>query len=146
MTPPQTTASVPTAAGLRSFLLVAGMAIGSVFLWLGIPAFWVFLAAQISSPGTPAFGPILLVLLATPLSMVFFAPVLGRLDHAHRDLRGTLRKGPRRAAWTKSMRDSSTEQADTGILEVVMITSVVVALAAAGIWLALFGQMSLPGG
>ena len=44
------------------------------------------------------------------------------------------------------MRDSSTHDADNGVLEIVMITSVVIALAAAGLWLAIFGQMSLPGG
>jgi len=136
----------PRAASLRTAMLVAGMAVGSIFLWLGIPAFWVLVAAQISSPGTPAFGPIMLVLIATPLSMALFAPVLGRLDHAHRGLRGTLREGPRRAAWNKSMRDSSVESGDHGILERVMIISVVVAVGGAGIWLALFGKMSLPGG
>ncbi len=42
------------------------------------------------------------------------------------------------------MRDSSAEHADHGVLEFVMITSVVIALVAAGGWLALFGKMSLP--
>jgi hypothetical protein len=89
-------------------------------------------------------GPILLVLIATPFTMVLFAPLLGRMDRAHRELRGAVRKGPRRAAWNKSMRDSSPDHADHGVLELVMIVSVAVALLIAGGWLALFGKMTLP--
>lgn len=143
-TDPAHTTAPPPGARLRLYGLVAGMAVGSVVLWLGIPAFWVFLGAQISSPGTPTMAPIALVLLATPVSMVFFAPLLGRLDHAHRSLRGALREGPRRADWNKSMRDSSVKN-DDGILERVMIASVVFAAGAAGIYLALFGTLSVPG-
>lgn len=134
-----------TGLRVRAMLLVAGMALGSVVLWFGIPAFWVFVGAQISSPGTPSMAPIALVLLATPVSMVFFAPLLGRLDHAHRELRGSLREGPRRAAWNMSMRDARTKDNDDGVLERVMIASVVVAGALAGIYFAFFGSLTLPG-
>lgn len=134
-----------TGLRVRAMLLVAGMALGSVVLWFGIPAFWVFVGAQISSPGTPSMAPIALVLLATPVSMVFFAPLLGRLDHAHRELRGSLREGPRRAAWNTSMRDARTKDNDDGVLERVMIASVVVAGALAGIYFAFFGSLTLPG-
>lgn len=135
----------PTALRLRSMLLVAGMAVGSVVLWMGIPAFWVLMGAQISSPGTPTMAPIALVLLAAPISMVFFAPLLGRLDHAHRTLRGALREGPRRAAWNTSMRDSRDTTDEDGVLERVMIVSVVLAGALAGIYFAFFGSLSMPG-
>lgn len=136
----------PLGLRLRAFSLVAAMAVGSVILWLGIPATWILLGGLISSPGTPSFAPIALVLIATPISMAFFAPVLGRLDHAHRGLRGALREGPRRAAWNTSMRDSRDTTAEDGILERVMIVSVVLAGAAAGAYLALFGgHMSVPG-
>lgn len=145
-TEPPPVEAPPTALRVRAFALVAGMSIGSVFLWFGIPAIWIFLGGLISSPGTPTFAPIALVLIATPISMVFFAPLLGRLDHSHRLLRGALRDGPRRAAWNASMRDKHDTSSEDGILERVMIVSVVLAAAAAGAYLALFGgQMSVPG-
>lgn len=131
---------------VRSAALVAGMALGSVVLWFGIPALWVLVAAQLSTPGSPSFGPIMLVLLATPATMVAFAPLLGRLDRAHRRLRGTVRQGPRRAAWNRSMRDARTASADHGVLELVMIVSVGIVVVAAGLWIALAGSMTLPGG
>ncbi len=142
-TPPPVEAP-PVGLRVRSMLLVAGMAAGSVILWFGIPAFWVLVGAQISSPGTPTMAPIALVLLATPVSMVFFAPLLGRLDHSHRELQGSLREGPRRAAWNASMRDARTTTNDDGVLERVMIASVVIAAALAGIYFAFFGQLKLP--
>ena len=141
--PAPTGEALPTGARLRLYGLVAAMALGSVVLWLGIPAFWVFLGAQISSPGTPTMAPLVLVLVATPISMVIFAPLLGRLDHAHRALRGSLRAGPRRADWNKSMRDSSIKNED-GVLERVMIASVVFSAAAAGVYLSFFGTLSMP--
>jgi hypothetical protein len=134
----------PTSTRLRSTALIAGMAIGSIILWFGIPLFWVLVASQVLSKASPTMGPILLVLIATPFTMVLFAPLLGRMDRAHRELRGAVRKGPRRAAWNKSMRDSSPDHADHGVLELVMIVSVAVALLIAGGWLALFGKMTLP--
>lgn len=142
MTTPET--SPPPGARLKAFGLVAAMAVGSVFLWLGIPVIWVLLGAQISSPGTPTMAPIALVLIATPISMVFFAPLLGRLDHAHRELRGSLREGPRRALWNRSMRDSATTESDDGVLERVMIISVVISGALAGIYFAFFGTLTMP--
>lgn len=145
MTSTSITRTRPTGVRVRAAVLVAGMAIGSIVLWFGIPLFWVVVASQVLSSASPTMAPIMLVLVATPVTMVFFAPLLGRMDHAHRELRGAVRKGPRRAAWNKSMRDSSADHADHGILEFVMIVSVAVALAAAGGWLALFGKMSLPG-
>jgi len=133
-----------TGSRLRAAALIAGMAIGSIVLWFGIPLFWVLVASHALSSASPTMAPIMLVLIATPITMVLFAPLLGRMDQAHRRIRGAVRTGPRRAAWNKSMRDSSPEHADDGVLELVMIVSVVVALAAAGGWLALFGKMSLP--
>lgn len=144
MTGTHLTETRTTGVRIRVAALVAGMAIGSIVLWFGIPLFWVVVASQVLSSASPTMAPIMLVLIATPITMVFFAPLLGRMDHAHRELRGSVRKGPRRAAWNKSMRDSSAEHADHGVLELVMITSVAVALAAVGGWLALFGKMSLP--
>ncbi|WP_146175197.1 hypothetical protein [Paraconexibacter algicola] len=136
----------PLALRVRAVALVAAMAVGSIVLWIGIPVLWILLGGLISTPGTPSFAPIALVLVATPVSMAFFAPLLGRLDHAHRELRGALRDGPRRAAWNTSMRDSQDTTAQDGILERVMVVSVALAVAVAGGYLALFGgSMSVPG-
>lgn len=135
----------PGSLRLRAYALVAAMAVGSVFLWFGIPVLWVLLGAQFSTPGVPSMAPIALVLIATPVSMVFFAPLLGRLDFAHRRIRQTLRDKPRRATWNESMRAERDKDNDDGVLERVMIISVVVAGALGGGYLAFFGKLTLPG-
>jgi hypothetical protein len=56
------------------------MAVGSVFLWIGIPVGWVWIASRTVKSSQPSLGPYVLVLLATPVSMWIWGKFLFRLN------------------------------------------------------------------
>lgn len=139
MPTPSRTAQRPLAFGL-----VAAMALGSVIMWIAIPAAWVLLAAQLAQPSQPTVGPLLMVFIGAPLTMLPAAKILGVLDRRHQQLAGTFDERPRHAPWNQSMRDSREVDAPRSVLAVVMVSSVALAFAALGVWFFFFAGSSLP--
>lgn len=127
----------------RAVALVLGMALGSVVMWIGVPLVWVLLAAQVSEVGHATFGPLLMVLIGAPLTMIPVARVLSALDRRHQELMGTLDERREAAPWHRSMRDTAGEGPQS-VLAVVMVVSVAIAGGAFGIWF-LFLAGSPPG-
>jgi hypothetical protein len=125
-------------------LLVLLMAVGSVFLWIGIPIGWVWIASRTVKTSQPSFGPYLLVLVATPLSMWLCGRFLFKLNDVYARLTGQTYEVRTQLPWHKSMRDERGSNRPTTVLDLVMIISVSVALAAFGIWFLFFAGSSLP--
>jgi hypothetical protein len=69
-------------------LLVLMMAVGSLVLWVGIPVGWVWVASRTVKTSQPSFGPYLLVLCATPLTMWLWGKLLFRLNDLYSRLTG----------------------------------------------------------
>jgi hypothetical protein len=133
-----------SSTSFQAIVLVAAMAIGSVVMWIGIPAAWVFLAAQVSHTGQPTLGPLLMVFFGAPLTMLPAAKVLGRLDRRHQELTGTVDERRRPAPWHQSMRDARVDEGPGSVLAVVMVVSVAIAFAALAVWFFFFAGSSLP--
>jgi hypothetical protein len=125
-------------------LLVLLMALGSVFLWIGIPIGWVWIASRTVNTSQPSFGPYLLVLLATPLSMWLWSKLLFRLNDLYARVTGQTAEVRTQLPWHKSMRDTRGSGRPTTVLDLVMIISVSIALTAFGIWFFFFAGSSLP--
>ena len=135
--------SAPSPARLRASALVAAMALGSVVMWVAIPAAWILLAAQVSET-RPTLMPLLMIFAGTPLTMLPAAKLLGVLDRRHQELAGTVDDRRRHEPWHRSMRDEDDGGAPRSVLAVVMVSSVAVAFAALGVWFFLFAGSSLP--
>jgi hypothetical protein len=125
-------------------LLVLMMAVGSVFLWIGIPVGWVWIASRTVNTSQPSFGPYLLVLIATPLSMWLWSKLLFRLNDLYSRLTGQTSEVRTQLPWHKSMRGERGSNRQTTVLDWVMIVSVSVALTAFGIWFFFFAGSSIP--
>jgi hypothetical protein len=125
-------------------LLVLLMAVGSVFLWIGIPVGWVWIASRTVKTSQPSFGPYLLVLLATPLSMWICGRFLFRLNDLYARLTGQTYEVRTQLPWHKSMRGERGSNRPTTVLDLVMIISVSIALTAFGVWFFFFAGSSLP--
>lgn len=125
--------------------LVILMAVGSVLMWLGLPAGLVFLASRVADSPNPSMGPYLLILIGLPVGMIAIGKLLGILDHAHGRLTGLADGRPQQAAWLKSMRGERERRRRRSVLDAVMILSVGLALLAFGIWFFAFAGSSLPG-
>jgi hypothetical protein len=127
--------------------LVLLMALGSVVMWLGIPLGLVYAASQLAGSSAPTLGPYLLVFIGLPIGMAVMAKLLGYLNRAHQRLTRTVDDRPEQATWMRSMRgERSGTRKRRGVLDTVMIVSVLAALALFGIWFFGFAGSSLPGG
>jgi hypothetical protein len=143
---PQTRQSLVRSLFARpvALLLVLAMAVGSVVLWIGIPVGWVWVASRTVKTSQPSFGPYLLVLLATPLSMWIWGKLLFRLNAVYSRLTGQTYEVRAQLPWHRSMRGERVVRRPTTVLDVVMIVSVSLALTAFGIWFFFFAGSSIP--
>jgi hypothetical protein len=125
--------------------LIALMAVGSVFLWIGIPIGWIYLVSKMVDSSQPTLGPYVLLIVAIPVSMAIVGKLLFSLDHVYARVTGQDSEVQFRAPWLKSMRGERTTSRRLSVLEMTMIVSVSLALVAFAIWFFAFAGSSLPG-
>jgi len=127
-----------------AILLVALMAVGSVVMWIGVPFGLIYLASKLADTPNPSMGPYLLVLIGLPIGMAVIGKGLGALNRAHIRVTGT-EVDTYRPGWTRSMRGERKVERRNGVLDRVMIISVVAAGVAFAVWFFGFAGSSLPG-
>ena len=127
-------------------LLVLLMGLGSVVMWLGIPVALVYAASQLADTSSPTLGPYLLVFIGLPIGMALMAKLLGYLDRVHQVYTRTNDDRPVQAPWMRSMRGERGSTRKRGVLDTVMIVSVIAALVLFGLWFFVLAGSSLPGG
>ncbi len=128
-----------------SLLLIALMAVGSVMMWLGLPAGLLYAASRIADSPTPSLGPYLLILLGLPAGMVIIGKALGALDRYQGRVTGLDDGKRQQAVWMKSMRGERERGRRRSVLDIVMVLSVAIALLLFAIWFFVFAGSSLPG-
>jgi hypothetical protein len=133
------------AAKPAALLLVVLMALGSVFLWIVVPVGWLWIASHSTDTSAPTLGPYLLVIFAVPITMWLVGKVLFRTNRLYERVTGTDAEVRVQLPWHKSLRDSATSGRRTTVLDIVMISSVSVALLAFAVWFFLFAHTSMPG-
>ena len=115
-------------------------------MWIGIPLGLIYGASQLADTSLPTLGPYLLVFIGLPVGMAMMAKLLGYLDRVHQAYTRTGDDRPIQAPWMRSMRGERGSTRKRGVLDTVMIVSVVVALVGFGVWFFVFAGSSLPGG
>ena len=128
-----------------ALLLIVLMAVGSVFLWLVVPVGWLWIASHSTETSAPTLGPYLLVIFAIPITMYVVGKLLFKTNNLYERVTGQEAQVRVQLPWHKSMRDAPGSGRPTTVLDVVMITSVAIALIAFMIWFFFFAGSSLPG-
>lgn len=130
--------------GAARVALIALMAVGSIFLWIGIPVGWLWIGSQLQS-GQASFGLYLGVLAGIIVSMVIVGKILQQLNHVYGRLTGseTVRVV---LPWHRSLRGENEGRPQRQILDVVMVISVMSAGFVFLVWFLFFAGSSLPGG
>lgn len=128
-----------------ALLLIALMAVGSVFLWLVVPVGWLWIASHSTETSAPTLGPYLLVIFAIPVTMYIVGKLLFKTNSLYERVTGQEAEVRVQLPWHKSMRDAPGSGRPTTVLDVVMISSVTIALVAFMIWFFFFAGSSLPG-
>jgi hypothetical protein len=124
--------------------LILLMAVGSVFLWIGIPIGWIYLVSKMVDSSQPSLGPYVLLIVAIPVSMALVGKLLFSLDHVYSRVTGQDSEVKFRAPWLKSMRGERATARRLTVLEMTMLVSVSLALLAFAIWFFGFAGSSLP--
>jgi hypothetical protein len=125
--------------------LILLMALGSVLLWLGAPIGWLYIGSRVQANSESAgFGPYLLVIGGIAVSVVVLTKVLSALSRAYDRASGQTEPVRVRLPWHRSMRGDEDSRPPRSVLDVVMVISVGLAVAAMTIWFFLFAGSSLP--
>ena len=132
---------------VAKLLLILLMAVGSVFLWLGLPVIWLWIGSRIQSGSQePGFTPYMVVLFGLVISMVLFGRLLSRTNHLYEQVTGTVPETRVRMPWHRSLRGEDEGRPPRRILDVVMVASVTLAMVCFGIWFLFFAKGGgLPG-
>ncbi len=127
-----------------ALLLILVMAVGSVFLWLGIPALWIWGVSQMVETTQPQIGPYLAIIVGVPVTMFVFGRFLYRMNQAYERVTGQTAEVRVQMPWMRSMRGERDSGRRTTVLEFVMICSVSLCLVVFLIWFLFFAGSSLP--
>jgi len=112
------------------------MAFGSVAMWVGVPAGWLYVAGQITSDQTQH---IMLSVLGVPLAIIVWARGLFWLNRLH--MRVTM---PRLLREIEEADEDEEPRVIRGPLEPLIVGSLVVAIVAMAVWFFFFAKAPPP--
>jgi hypothetical protein len=128
---------------IAEVILIAVMGVGSLFLWIGIPAGWLFIASRLSNEYPKVY---LLALIFCPLTMIAFGWFLVRVNARYMSLfpEPEQRRPRGREAWLGAVGADASTRRPWPALETFMSLSVAIAVIALGVWFFFFAGSSLP--
>lgn len=123
---------------MLAVIVAAAMLIAALSIWTLIPLGWIWIGSQLAATQFPSIGPYILVFVGIVLTILATAWVIGRLNDIYVALTGTATVAPLRASWLRSMSDAPVPYGQPRLVEVVLILSAILALAAFIFWFLLF--------
>ena len=120
--------------------LALTIVVGSLVTWIGIPAFWIWLAGQLSHDYPSIY---VVALGGCPLTMIVWGWVLYRINGVYSDLTPPPADAPgvQRSAWLGSLSgERSPRRRQATLLDVSMIVSVIIALTVMAVWFFAFAH------
>ena len=124
--------------------LVALMVLGSLMLWIGNPAIWLWLGSRLQSSTQPSLGPYVAVFVGLVISSVATFLLLARLNATYGRVTHTTPAVRVRLPWHRGLRSENEGRVPVSVLDVVMAISVGTALIAFAVWFLFFAGSSLP--
>jgi hypothetical protein len=135
----------PVRVRVAAVALIAAMSAGSLVMWAGVPALWLFIASKIADQQRAGLGPYLLIIIGIPASMAIVGKLLSRLNRAYGRVTGTQPTVRVRLPWHRSLRGEQEGRHPRTVLDVVMVATVLTAALVFGIWFFFLAGSSLPG-
>jgi hypothetical protein len=127
------------ATGIAGVMLVAAFS-----LWTVIPFGWIWIGSKLSKSQAPSAGPYMLVFFGIVVSIIVVVLVLAWLNRLYEDLVGTTEVHVDRVVIWRSLSDERKPHRRWSVMEVVLLTSVLVAFVAMGIWFFILAGSPLP--
>lgn len=131
---------------LEAGLIVAAMLVGAFSLWTVIPLGWLWIGSQLVGTQEPQLWAYVLILIGIILSVAAMGKLLAVLNRRWLAIKGGDSYRPKiPLPWLESMRDQRHRQRAT-MLDMVLVTSALVAGVVLLIWFFVLAESPLPGG
>jgi hypothetical protein len=126
-------------------VVVTVMIIGAFSMWTAIPFAWLWIGSRLSHTQAPEGGPYMVVFFGIVCSIIAMSWVLSRLNRLYVRITGSDHLPHRYLpAWKKSLSDERVSPQGMSVLEVVILTSVLLAAVAMAIWFFIAAGSPLP--
>jgi hypothetical protein len=120
------------------------MLLAALSIWTAIPLSWIYIGSKVSHTQFPSTGPYFVVAAGIVVSVIVIAWLIGRLNRLYVQITGTNRLAPMRPTWLRSMRDTSSAQGTTTVVEAVLMGSVILAAITLTVWFFLLAGSPIP--
>lgn len=121
---------------------MAAMVVAALAIWTASPVLWLWIASQSETSSTPSMRAIAIVLFGIVASTVALGKLLAVLFARYRELHGTRSTIKLHLPWLRSLRGERAHErgadVELTVLDVVLITSVFMAVGAYELWFLLF--------
>jgi hypothetical protein len=126
---------------LVEYVLVAAIFLGSLLMWVGVPAGWLWLVTRVIEHYPEAYAA---ALFGCPITMGMLALLLARLNLLYLRMSGH-HPGHERTAWLKSLSGDRRARRPRTVLDTSMTISVVLAFLTLCVWYFLYAHSYMPG-
>jgi hypothetical protein len=140
---PQERALGRRTARLVGAALVVAMVLGALFMWIGVPVVWLWLASQLAENSKPHAGLYVFAGVGILLSMAGMGWLLARLNRMHVEFTGRSRGSFVRRGWLRSEHGEQGLAPSAGVLDTIVVVSVVIAVLVFLVWFFFFAGSSI---
>jgi hypothetical protein len=123
------------------YALIAAIFLGSLSMWVGLPAGWLWVVSHLTERYPVAYAA---ALFGCPVTMAALGLALSRLNRIYLRLTGA-HPDQQRSAWLGSLSGDRRLRRPRTVLDTSMTISVVLAIVALAVWYFLFAQSAYPG-
>ena len=127
------------ATGIFGVMLFAAFS-----LWTVIPFGWIWVGSKVSKSQAPSSGPYAVVFFGIVISIIAVVLILSWLNHLYERLIGTTEIDVERVRLWTSLSDERHRVRRWSLLEAVILSSVVCAMVAMGVWFLFLAGSPLP--
>jgi hypothetical protein len=124
--------------------LVALMVLGGLMLWFGNPVIWLWIGSQMSETQRASMGPYFVVALGILASTIGVSFGLARVHRVYQQVSGRVPMVRVRLPWMRSVRGEEDSRPEVTVLDVVVVSTAVLGIAAALFWFLFLAGSSLP--
>ncbi len=124
--------------------LVILMVLGGLMLWFGNPVIWLWIGSQLTETQRASMGPYFVVALGILGSTIGVSFGLARIHRRYQEVSGSVPMVRVRLPWMRSVRGEEDSRPEVTVLDVVIVSTAVLGIAAAVVWFLFLAGSSLP--
>lgn len=124
--------------------IAAVMLLAAFSLWTVIPFGWIWIGSKVSDSQAPSAGPYMIVFFGIVVSIILVVFILAWLNRLYETLVGTTKVNMERVMLWRSLSDERKKVRRWSVMEVVLLSSVLVAFLAMGVWFLFVAGSPLP--